>query len=521
VVDREMRNWRTGLSRRRFLVMSGAGVAGAWIVGCSSELTEPGSAGNGVSRGALDSVIAAREEQRRTATTQRQVVDLVAGPIELDLAGTVVRTVAYNGSVPGPEIRVRAGDELEVRLTNGLAAPTTIHWHGLAIRNDMDGVPGMNQPGVAAGDEFIYRFIVPDPGTHWFHPHMGLDLDRGMYAPIIVDDPNEPVGYDVDAVLMFDDWLDGIDGASPEAVLDDLEGAGGMGGMDHGGMGGMGGMDHGGTGGTEGMGGMADLGDVDYPMHLVNGRPPGDAPTVEVPPGSTVRLRLVNAGSDTLYRIAVGDHPMMVTHLDGFPIDAVEVDTVVLSMGERVDVLVEARSGVWPVLAVAEGKGDVALAWLRTSDSTTTTPAVGDRLAEHDRRLLDVARARATDDVAFPVQTPDRTVDVALTGSMIGGYVWGMDGVAFGDHQPIGIDAGERLRLRFRNQTMMVHPMHVHGHTFALATPGAARKDTVLVNPMETIAVDVVADNPGRWMIHCHNTYHLEAGMATEMVYRP
>jgi P-type Cu+ transporter len=432
VIDREVTSRHAGLSRRRFLALSGAGVAGAWIVGCSREPSDPGSVVNDLPDGGLASAVAAREEQRRTPTTERQVVDLVAGPTDLDLAGTVVRTVAYNGSVPGPEIRVRAGDELEVRLVNDLAAPTTIHWHGLAIRNDMDGVPDMTQPGIAAGAEFTYRFIVPDPGTHWFHPHMGLDLDRGMYAPIIVDDPHEPVGYDVEAVLMFDDWLDGIDGASPEAVLDDLNsgtGMGGMGGMDHGGMGGTGGMDHG------GMGGMGALGDVAYPLHLVNGRPPADAPTVGVPPGSRVRLRLVNAGSDTLYRIAIGDHPMVVTHLDGFPIEAVEVDTVVLSMGERADVLVEARSGVWPVLAVAEGKADVALAWLRTNDSTAPTPTVGDRLAEHDRRLLDVARARATDDVAFPVQAPDRTIDMALTGSMMGGYVWGIDGVAFGDHR--------------------------------------------------------------------------------------
>ncbi|MEZ5375215.1 MAG: multicopper oxidase domain-containing protein [Acidimicrobiales bacterium] len=225
----------SGWSRRRFLISTSAGAAGLWLGGCSS-----GSTAGTVGVSASD--IAIREAQRVVSGAGSKVVDLTAGPVELDLAGRRVRTVAYNGLVPGPEIRVRAGDELTVNLKNELTTPTTIHWHGLAIRNDMDGVPNVTQDPTAAGGLFTYRFVVPDPGTHWFHPHMGLDLDRGMYAPIIVEDPSEPGEYDVESVIVLDDWLDDIDGNSPEMTFAAL--------LEDGGMGGMSGM----------MGGGSDMG---------------------------------------------------------------------------------------------------------------------------------------------------------------------------------------------------------------------------------------------------------------------
>lgn len=508
----------SGWSRRRFLVASGASALGVLAAGCGSD-------GQRKAIGATDPAVAKREAQRRVAGAGRKVVDLVAGAVSLDLAGRVVQTVGYGGTVPGPEIRVRAGDELEVRFRNELSTPTTIHWHGLAIRNDMDGVPAMTQPRIEPGKSFTYRFIVPDAGTHWFHPHMGLDLDRGLYAPIVVESPDEPVDYDAEAILVLDDWLDGIDGTTPEETYRDLVDQGGMaskgrmngGAGAPGGMGGMGGMSH-------EMGGsvvesMTDFGDVVYPLHLVNGRPPADPLTVATPAGGRVRLRLVNAGSDTVYRVAVGGQTMTVTHLDGFPIEPVETDAVRLSMGERVDVIVQPSSGAWPIHAVAEGKDGSALAVLRTSDSeATAAPNVGNRLAEHDRRLFDDTTAKATESAALKGGRPSRSIKLALTGGMMS-YAWGINGRAFGKHKPVEIEEGERVQLVLRNETMMVHPMHLHGHTFALPGERGARKDTVLVYPGTIVSVDLLADNPGQWMLHCHNTYHLEAGMATELSY--
>ena len=157
-------------------------------------------------------------------------------------------------------MRATAGDRVTVAFTNDLPAPTSVHWHGLAIRNDMDGVPGVTTPEVPPGGAFAFDFVVPDPGTHWFHPHTGLQLDRGLYAPFIIDDPDEPGDYDHEWVLVLDDWTDGV-GPSPEQILADLQAAGADGSM----MGGMGG----------GMMG-ADGGDVSYPLFLINGRPTND-----------------------------------------------------------------------------------------------------------------------------------------------------------------------------------------------------------------------------------------------------
>ena len=146
----------------------------------------------------------------------------------VDLGGPVVPTWSFGGQVPGPEIRVRKGQILQALLVNRLPAETTVHWHGVAIRNDMDGVPGMTQAPVPPGREFTYRFAVAEPGTYWYHPHVGVQLDRGLYGPLIVEDPAEPAGYDHDWTVMLDDWIDGT-GYTPDQVLAALRS--GMGGM--------------------------------------------------------------------------------------------------------------------------------------------------------------------------------------------------------------------------------------------------------------------------------------------------
>ena len=162
--------------------------------------------------------MAATEAARRsTGTVVRR--ELSAAPAMIDLGGKVVPTWAYDGTVPGPQISLTAGDRLQVRLSNQLTAPTTVHWHGLAVRNDMDGVPDLTMKPVAPGAGFDYNFIVPDPGTYWFHPHVGTQLDTGLQAALVVADPNEPGAYDEEVVLVLDDWTDGL-GDSPAAILD-------------------------------------------------------------------------------------------------------------------------------------------------------------------------------------------------------------------------------------------------------------------------------------------------------------
>ena len=208
-------------------------------------------------------------------------------------------TWGYSDRVPGKLLRARAGDLVEVTIDNALDEATSVHWHGLAIVNSMDGVPGLTQPDIEPGSSFTYRFVVPDAGTYWFHPHHGLQLDRGLYAPFIIDGPDDRVDADVEYVLVLDDWLDGL-GTTPEDELVRIRALG----ASMGEMGDMGGMS---MATSPLLGG--DAGDAVYPHHLINGRPLTDPLTLEPRPrgGDRVRLRVINAGSDTAYRLPSED----------------------------------------------------------------------------------------------------------------------------------------------------------------------------------------------------------------------
>ncbi|MET9590053.1 multicopper oxidase family protein [Streptomyces sp. NPDC006516] len=467
-------------------------------------------------------------EARRGAGPLRKV-SLTATASRIDLGdGLTVPTWVYGDRLPGEAIRVTAGDTLELALANHLPRSTSVHWHGLSLRNDMDGVPGLTQRAIEPGAAFTYRFAVTRPGTYWIHPHSGVQLDRGLHAPLIVDDPREPLAYDKEWVVVLDDWLDGVDGSTPDAVLAELTKGRATGHDDAG---------HDATGqGTaattaEGpsrllKGARSDLlgghaGDVAYPHYLVNGRRAQSPSVFEARPGDRIRLRVINAGGDTAFRLALGGHRMTVTHTDGFPVRHTETDALLLGMGERYDVLVTAGDGVFPLTALAEGKGASALAVLRTASGDL--PPAGVRPGELDGEVLDAARLVPDESVALAAREPDRTVRLKLTGTMEA-YNWAFDGKRYDPAVRQPVRAGERVRLVFANRTPMWHPIHLHGHTFALGGTGqgvglGARKDTAPVLPGRSLTVDLDADNPGLWMLHCHNVYHSEAGMMTVLGY--
>ncbi|WP_327307017.1 multicopper oxidase family protein [Streptomyces sp. NBC_01298] len=477
-------------------------------------------------------------EAARKATGPRTEFRLTATATPLDLgAGRTVRSWAYGDRLPGQEVRVTAGGTLALTLANNLPEATSLHWHGLALRNDMDGVPGLTQRDIAPGGSFAYEFAVPHPGTYWFHPHSGVQQDRGLYAPLIVEDPKEPLSYDKEWVVVLDDWLDGVDGSTPDAVLGELRkgmdpSPGGGGHSGHGSGAGSGSHAMGtpapaASGGPSRvlMGGVSEVlgkdpGDVAYPHYLVNGRTPEDPSVFTARPGDRIRLRIINAGGDTAFRIALGGHEFTVTHTDGFPVEHAAARSLLLGMGERYDVLVTAGDGVFPLTALAEGKGDgaSALAVLRTGSGAAPTAAT--RPAELSGRPLTADALKAAEPVALAAREPDRTVRIKLTGGMAK-YDWAFDGKPYAPDQRHPVKAGERVRLEFDNSTTMWHPLHLHGHTFALGgRPGGARKDTAAVLPNEKLTVDFDADNPGLWMVHCHNVYHSEAGMMTVLGYR-
>jgi len=496
------------VTRRRFLVLAGgtaaAATGGGLLLAARDDSRSIVTAGS-------PRVGAVEQRRRRRGAAVTDVAITAAA-----LTGGGREVWAYGGSIPGEEVRLRAGGVLRAAFTNDLPEPTTVHWHGIALRNDMDGVPGVTQPPVAPGERFVYEFTAPDPGTYFFHPHVGPQLDRGLYAPLIVEDPDEPGAYDRELVLVLDDWLDG---ASPDAVLEELRGSG-MGGMDMGG----GGMDMGDGGMDMGPSGLGmDVGDVDYPTFVINGRPPENPFTFEAARGERIRLRIINAGSDRPFRFAVGGHRLTVTHSDGFPVQPATGDALLIGMGERYDAVVTLDAdGAVPVVAVPEGETAGALAVIRTAAGAS--PAAGVRPAELDGRLLTADDLRAADDVVLPSRSPDRTLDFRLAGDM-GSYRWTLNGRPFDESQlrdtDLQLREGERVRLRFENRSPMFHPMHLHGHTFQVQRDGGpgARKDTAIVRPMETVTADFEADNPGQWALHCHNIYHAEAGMMTVLSY--
>ncbi|WP_274911606.1 multicopper oxidase family protein [Streptomyces sp. WZ-12] len=536
---------------RRSVLLAGLGAAGAGLLAACSDA--PRAAGPTLLSPSAPAVAEAEKKRRRTGGKERRVrLTATAGTVDLG-ADKTVRTWSFDGQLPGKEIRLTAGDTLVADLANHLPTSTSVHWHGLALRNDMDGVPPVTQRAVAPGGSFTYRFITDTPGTYWFHPHVGVQLDRGLYGPLIVEDPHEPLRYDDEWVVVLDDWLDGVTGTPDQALATLRRGMGGSpshgdqghgGGDDkgaHGGMEGMPGMDMGGDMdmGDKGSGGGGmsmddpfmlmgatskllggDAGDVKYPHYLVNGRVPAAPATYRGKPGRKLRLRIINAGGDTAFRVALGGHRLTVTHTDGYPIAHQPADALLLGPGERYDALVTLEDGVFPLVAVAEGKGAAGLALVRTGSGDV--PSADVRPKELNGRIPTATSLRAADDVRLASRTPDITHRIDLTGSMAR-YDWALNGRPFdmnhADAHPYAVESGQRVRLQFRNTTDMWHPMHVHGHTYQLGASGP-RKDTVIVLPGATVNCDFDADNPGRWLLHCHNAYHGESGMMGLVGYR-
>ncbi|MGI8449328.1 MAG: multicopper oxidase domain-containing protein, partial [Streptosporangiaceae bacterium] len=329
------------------------GAAGAGLLAACDRAAAPAARAGGTAAPALvgphDRIVLAAEAARRRAGGQNRVVRLRASAGPVDLGGRTVHTWSYGGQVPGPEIRVRPGDRLRAVVENGLPQPTTVHWHGMELYYPMDGVPGLTQSQVQPGSSFTYDYTVPDtPGTYWFHPHVGVQLDRGLYGPLIIEDPREPLAYDHDWTVVLDDWIDGVTiggvTATPDAVLTTLrQGMGSMSGMNMGsaspspgmsmgsaspspsmsmgssaaGMGNMPGMNMGSgasqatvpgvmlTGTTSRLLG-GDAGDVRYPFYVISGRTPAAPRTWHARPGQRARIRLINAGGDTAFQVALG-----------------------------------------------------------------------------------------------------------------------------------------------------------------------------------------------------------------------
>lgn len=404
--------------------------------------------------------------------------------------------ITVDGRYPGPEIRVPAGSALRVEVANALTdSPTAIHWHGLLVPAGMDGVPDVANYPIASGRVYVYEFPLRQTGTYWYHSHWQLQEQVGLAGALIIEAKDDP-RVDHDVVVMLGDWLY----ESPYAALETLK--------------------KGPPPGTKMDPSKPDLSDLAYDAFLMNGRGKQDPWTLKAKPGARIRLRIINTGASTYFRVRLDGHPMTITHADGLAVRPVTVDHMLMGMAETYDVQVTlARSGSYTLHAVAQDGSGQAIGVIHTPD---VAPKPNLSMPNFDGRALalDYRDLRATSPTTLP-SGPSRSMELVLGGNMMK-YVWTINGEVYPNTAPLLIRRGERVQVNLRNDTSMWHPMHLHGHFFRVlqgAGDYAPLKHTVNVAPKGTTQIEFIADNPGRWIFHCHNLYHFEAGMARVFEY--
>jgi FtsP/CotA-like multicopper oxidase with cupredoxin domain len=411
-------------------------------------------------------------------------------------------------------ITTDVGKPFRVRVENHIEEPSLIHWHGLTPPWRQDGVPETSGLKIPPGGSADYDFPLRRGGTYWMHSHYGLQEQLLLSAPLIIRDGSENPSQQEVIVMLAD-----FSFTPPDQILAQLQArqTPDMPGMN------MHGMDmHGAE--MPAMESAPDLNDVQYDAFLANSRTLADPEVVRVEPGGRVRLRIINASAMSAYHIALGRLKGNLIAVDGIRVQPVRGHNFPITVAQRLDIelTIPKNAAAYPVLAVLEGErkqtGIVLLAGKR---QVTRISGMAD--AASPPLTLGLERSlRAAEPLVD--RKADRTHVVNLTGSMKG-YRWSINNVAWTkDVPPLMVAEGERVELVIINQTMMPHPMHLHGHAFQLVAidghrfAGAVR-DTVLVPPKTTVTVAFDADNPGWWPFHCHLLYHQHAGMFATVRY--
>ena len=525
-------------------------------------------------------------------------------PVRLD--GRAGLATGINGTLPGPLVRFREGDDITINVTNNLEEDTSIHWHGLLVPFYMDGVPGVAFPGIKPGETFTYRWNLNHSGTYWYHSHSGLQEQLGHYGPLIIDPKSpDPFAYDREYVLVLSDWSF----ESPHRIFSKLKKISDSYNYNQRTL-----PDFLADASDKGLGAALDqrimwgamrmsprdLSDVTGATYtyLINGHATADNWNAIFQPGEKIRLRIINASAMTLFNFRIPGLPMKVVAADGLNLQPVETDEFQIGVAETYDVIVAPetsdtfamvaesidrsgqavatlapRAGMQasapalrpvPTLTMADmgmaGHGDMNMSASEdmtgmdhsamghgTNAQTSTMdhgahsmdggpapeitrgpgvanvammpmsrldePGIG--LDDQPHRTLSYSQLRSKD--ANPdLRLPEREIELHLTSNMER-YMWSFDGVKFSEvTEPIKFYEGERVRLTMINDTMMPHPIHLHGMFFDLVNGGGhhkPRKHTVIVKPGEKLSVDITANHVGDWAFHCHLLYHMHAGM--------
>jgi len=476
---------------------------------------------------------------------------LTAGSRMLDVNGRAAKVFRLTNALGSSGITLAPGERFRVNLTNQTHTNTIIHWHGQLPPWTQDGFPWPQTPPLAPATAKAYDYAAI-PGTYWMHSHEGMQEQSLMTAPLIVHDATELREDRQEIVLMLHDFsfrapdelLAHLTGQAPQAVhvmarrvenvatpaaMADGGMAHGMGGtsMSNSSAGSMSAMSMKGMamGGMSGMGAMKmDVNDIDYDAFLANDRTLRDPEVVGVTSRGRVRLRIINASSSSQFWIDLGALSGHVVAVDGHGVHPVLGRRFPLAIAQRMDILIDLPgAGAFPVLARLEGSRK------RTGIVLATR---GARIEYLDEAGLDMTppidnslESRLSARMPLTARKPDLVHRVVLAGGMKP-YSWSLNNEYWPHVSPLMVAKGQRVEIEMVNQSMMAHPMHLHGHAFqVIAVNGkpiaGAVRDTVLVTPMMgSVRIAFDADNPGRWAFHCHNLYHMMAGMMTELRYQ-
>jgi CopA family copper-resistance protein len=560
--------------------------------------------------------------------------NLEVADVPVNFTGSPRMATAINGSIPAPTLRWREGDEITIRVTNRMRVATSIHWHGIILPYQMDGVPGISYAGIPPGETFTYRFRVEQSGTFWYHSHSGMQEQTGMYGAIVIDPRDgETIRADRDHVVQLSDWTD----EDPMRVFGKLKTQGDYYNFHQPTV-----LDFFRDASNDGMSAAmakrkmwnqmrmspTDLADLSSATltYLMNGATPAGNWTGLFRPGERVRLRFINGAGNSFYDVRIPGLKLTVVQADGVNVDPVTVDEFRFGPGETYDVIVQPKDDAYTVFAQAMdrtgyARGTLAVraglqapvpaleprTWLSMADmmggmgamagmdhgstggmpgmdhsgmgamkgmdhsampgmgamkgmdhgqhgmagmagaapaaappsqtvrharteygastdmrvdmprSNLDDPGVG--LRDNGRRVLTLADLHTVGGPMDP-RGAEREIELHLTGNMER-YTWSFDGLEFGQSTPVNLHYGERVRVILHNDTMMTHPMHLHGMWSELEQPDGrfqVRRHTIPVQPAQRISFLVTADALGRWAWHCHLAFHMDAGMFREVV---
>lgn len=606
------------IPRRRFV--QGL-VAGGVLLGLSPFARAAGMQSGGTSTGSA-AVLSGTE------------FNLEIGESPVNFTGKPRMATTVNGSLPAPTLRWREGDTVTIRVKNRLKETTSIHWHGIILPFQMDGVPGISFAGIPPGETFTYRFKVQQSGTYWYHSHSGMQEATGVYGALIIDPAQaDPIRADREYVVQLSDWTD----EDPMRVLAKLKMRGDYYNynqptavdffQDASQMGLKAAIDKRKMWNEMRMS-PTDLADLSANVltYLMNGTTPAGNWTGLFRPGERVRLRFINGAANTFYDVRIPGLQLTVVQADGVNVEPVTVDEFRFGPGETYDVLVQPKDDAYTVYAQAMdrtgyARGTLAthagleapvpaldpVEWLTMADmmgamgggmagmshgaasqssmggmshggmagmnhgnmagmnhgsmqgmshagmagmdhsamsaagastqvrharteygpsidmrvdmprTNLDDPGIG--LRNNGRRVLTLSDLHTAGGAMDP-RGAEREIELHLTGNMER-YTWSFDGVEFGKSTPVHFRYGERVRVILHNDTMMTHPMHLHGMWSELEAPDGqfqARRHTIPVQPAQRISFLVTADALGRWAWHCHLMLHMDAGMFREVV---